>query len=376
MRLTRALEMARRNWRWLARIVLLWTLLGWPAPPGILVTLGPPQTVQTRHPLACVHTRLTDEFAPWKILRTMELVREMGAPTIVEYFPWAYVEGREGRYDWAHVDQVVDYAANQGITVIARLGMVPAWARPQPEVQQTIDSYLDPEHYAAFGEFVYQFVKHTAGRVKYVIIWNEPNISLEWGYRNVDPQAYTELLRISYARAKGANPDVVVLGGALAPTLEPVGSPYGMDDLEYLRRMYAAGAEDYFDVLAAHAYGLALPPDEPPSPTETNFRRIELVRQVMVDYRGNADKPIMITESGWNDSPRWTRGVNPSARIDYTLQAAEWAEQNWPYVKTVCTWMFRLPAPARSYMDYYAFVTPDFQLRPIYEAYREWAVGK
>jgi len=360
---------------WAARAAIVWAMLSWPSPPRVLLVPGPPHTVQTEHPVACVHTRLTDEIEPWKMLKTLELVRELGAPTIVEYFPWAYVEGPQGSYNWWHVDQVVDFANHQGLTIIARLGLVPDWARPKPEAQQTLDSFLDPDRYADFGEFVYQFVRHTAGRVKYVIIWNEPNLAVEWGFRPVDPEGYTALLKVAYSRAKEADSQVIVLGGALAPTLEPVGSELGMNDLDYLGRMYMAGAGKYFDMLAAHAYGLTFPPDDPPSAGATNFRRIELLRQVMLEH-GDGHKSVMITESGWNDSPRWTRGVRAGARIDYTLRAAEWAERHWPYVKAVCTWMFRLPAPARSYMDHFAFVTPDFQLRPIYEAYRDWARGE
>lgn len=349
----------------------LWSL---PAAPRVLVTLGPPQTVVTSHPLACVHTRLTDDAEPWKIQRTMTMVREMGATTIVEYFPWAYHEPRPGVFDWTHVDHVLDFANRQGITVIARLGMVPEWARPEPEALQTVDSYLAPDRFDEFGDFVYEFVKHTRGRVRHVIVWNEPNLALEWGFRPVDPAGYTELLKVAYARAKEADPSILVLGGALAPTLEPVDSPFGMNELEYLDRMYRAGAKDHFDVLAAHAYGLTFPPDEPPSPDTINFRRFELLREVMVRH-GDGDKPVMITESGWNDSPRWTKAVRPGARIQYTLGAVEWAEAHWPEVESVCSWAFRYPAPARSYMDYYTFVTPDFQPKPIYEAYREWAVG-
>src|SRR5262249_53127084 len=44
------------------------------------VPLGPQQTVQTINPKMGIHTRLTDEVEPWKIKKTLEMVREMGAP--------------------------------------------------------------------------------------------------------------------------------------------------------------------------------------------------------------------------------------------------------------------------------------------------------
>ena len=34
------------------------------------------------------------------------------------------------------------------------------------------------------------------------------------------------------------------------------------------------------------------------------FVRVELLREIMLRH-GQGDKPIMITESGWNDQPRW-----------------------------------------------------------------------
>ena len=68
---------------------------------------------------------------------------------------------------------------------------------------------------------------------------------------------------IVYPMIKAANPEVQVLAGALAPTLAPPGSEWGMNDLDYLQAMYDAGAADYFDILAIHAYGWHFDPDEP-----------------------------------------------------------------------------------------------------------------
>jgi hypothetical protein len=330
----------------------------------------PQQTVVTINPKMGVHTRLTDEVEPGKIKRTLEMVREMGAPWIVEYFPWSYLEPLPGIYDWAHADMVVDHARRQGLTVIARLGLVPDWARPA----DSPTSYLPHDRYAAFGDFVYAFAEHFRGRVGYIIIWNEPNLALEWGFQPISPEGYTAMLKVAYGRAKAANPDAKVLAGALAPTLAPPGSEWGMDDLEYLRRMYAAGAGDYFDVLAVHAYGWVYPADDPPDPTVVNFRRTELVRQAMVE-QGDAGKSIIITEGGWNDHPRWTRAVKPAQRISYTIQAYEMAH-GWEWCQAVVLWAFRYPWAAQSYLDYFTFVTPDFEPKPIYLEVQRYAKGE
>lgn len=361
--------------RHLLRLLLIAFLLRSIRSPHALVIPDPPQSVSTTNPVVGVHTRLTDEVEVWKIQQTLRLVREMGAPWIVEFFPWPYIEPEEDGFSWSHSDTVVRYAENQGLTVIARLGWVPEWARPEgsdPDLDQTTTlTHLDAEHYADFADFVAQFVARYRGRVDHVIIWNEPNLSFEWGYGSVDPQAYADLLRQVYRRAHAANPDVVVLAGALAPTLEPEGSPAALSDLIYLERLYEAGAAPYFDALAAHAYGQTSPPEEPPQWDAINFRRVELLRDIMVAH-GDADKPVYVTEAGWNDHPRRTEAVTPARRIEYTIGAYEWSRRHWPWCQSVAMWVFRYPAPTYSYQDHYTFVTPDFGPKVIYLELQEY----
>lgn len=356
-----------------ARLILAILILLCIRAPRPLVVPDPPQEVTTSNPIGGVHTRLTDEVEEWKIQRTLQMVRRMGTPWIVEFFPWPYIEPKEGEFSWHHTDMVIEHAENQGLTVIARLGWVPRWARPEGgrktsdlrTEEKTTLTHLDDEHLITFAEFVGRFVARYRGRVKHVIIWNEPNLSFEWGYRPVDPEAYTDLLREVYPRAHAANSDVVVLGGALAPTLEPEDSAAGMNDLAFLARMYEAGAAPYFDALAAHAYGHTSSPEAPPSPDAINFRRVELLREVMIAH-SDGTKPIYVTEAGWNDHPRWTGAVTPAERVTYTLGAYEWARQQWPWCECVAMWAFRFPAPTHSYHDHYAFVSTDFDPQVIY----------
>ncbi len=367
---------ARRALGWLARASVAVGALFSTGLPAPYVVVGPQQQVITQHPITCVHTRLTDEVAEWKIQHTLEMVREMGAPTIVEFFPWAYAETSPGVYDWGHSDQIVKHARAQGLRIIARLGLVPSWALPKGDnanIPVPLNT-LTPDHVGDFANFVEAFTAHYRGQIDAVIVWNEPNLSFEWGYQPVDPQFYVDLLRAAYPAAKRGNPDVVVLGGALAPTLEPEGSSFGMNDLEYLRQIYRLGASPFFDALAVHAYGMTSPPEQPPSPEVLNFRRVELVRQIMVE-NGDAAKPVFVTESGWNDAPRWVKAVRPSQRITYTLDAFAYAEQNWPWARAVCLWAFRYPAPTHSFPDYYTLVAPDFTPKPIYDEIQRWTGG-
>jgi hypothetical protein len=317
---------------------------------------------------------LIDEVHEWVIQRSLQLVREMGADTIVEFFPWAYAEASEDSYDWVSFDRIVRHARNQGLHIIARMGLVPAWARPDIDEQQTTLNYLPPESYDDFAEFVAAFAARYAGVVDHIIIWNEPNLAFEWGYQRVDPAAYTRLLRAVYAPVHEANPNVVILAAALAPTLEPPGSPHGLDDLLYLDALYESGAAEYFDALAMHTYGFTDPPEAAPGQDLLNFRRVELLRDIMLHY-DSAEKPVYITETGWNDHPRWTKAVRPSLRVGYTVNAYRWSAAEWPWVEKMCVWALRYPVNTLSYPDNFTLLTGDMQPRPIYYALQAYARG-
>ena len=341
-------------------------------PPQPLIQLGSQQHVHTQAELAGVHTRFVDEAEEWKIQRGLSMVREMGAPWIVEFFPWPYYEPTRGNFDWGSADRIVDHANRQGLQVIARLGFVPTWARPATvNGQPTTFTYLEEKDYGLLADFSAAFVSHFKGRINHVVIWNEPNLIGEWGLRAIDAAAYVRMLQMVYPAIKTANPDVQVLVGALAPTLEPIGGTQGLNDLIYLEQMYVAlsplakSARPY-DAWAVHSYGQVDPPEAAPAPDRINFRRLELLRQVMHEH-GDGEVPVYITEAGWNDDMRWVNGVSPAQRITYTLAAWAYARTHWPYVRCVAMWVFKLPAPAHGYRDHFTFVDPSLQPAPIYD---------
>jgi hypothetical protein len=311
-----------------------------------------------------VHTRLTDEAEVRKIDRTLEAVAEMGGSWIVEYFPWAYHEPAAGRYEWDHIDQVVSAAERNAVKVLARIDMVPAWARPDGSSPKL----LTPDRFPDYAAFLGRFAERYSGRVHGIIVWNEPNLSFEWGSRPVSPEQYVELLRQASAAIKSVAPELPVIAAGLAPTVEE--SDQALSDLMYLRAIYALGGGAYFDGLAAHAYGFRTPPEQDPAPEVINFRRVELLRTVM-EQAGDRSKPVYVTELGWNDHPRWTKAVRPAERIRYTTAALDLARSSWPWAEAVCLWAFRLPTLAHNYNDYYTLLTTEFEPKPIYEALRE-----
>ena len=83
-------------------------------------------------------------------------------------------------------------------------------------------------------------------------VWNEMNIDFEWPAGQISPDSYVnDMLAPAYNAIKSANPNVMVISGAPAPT--------GFDnntnawaDNRYMAGMLAAGGGNYADCIGAH----------------------------------------------------------------------------------------------------------------------------
>ena len=365
-----------------AGLILLWASYGWAERASV---------VETSHPRTIPHTDVNPyganffldlEVEAWKRQKTVEMAQAAGIGWAKQVFPWEAIEPRvkgryvdgEGRSTWQKYDEMVDLFASHGIQVIARLDRPPAWTREDNRFPQR-----PPDRFDDYGDFVYAFVSHFKGRIRYIQIWNEPNIFPEWGAQAVSPQQYVELLRIAYQRAKQADPNVVVLSAPLAMTVENFSDRRNLSDLVFLEEMYQAGAKDYFDILSANAFGMEDPPNAPASPDRLNFQRVTLQRAIMEKY-GDQNKAVWFNEYGWNASPPdfpkdeliWQR-VDERQQAEYTLEGIRLARAQWPWAGVFNIWYFRQVGdkpPDRS--DYYfRLVDVDFTPRPVYTRLKE-----
>jgi hypothetical protein len=328
-----------------------------------------------------INTFLEQEVEESKVEQSLALISGAGFDWIRQEFPWEDIEiSAKGdfwdhRWDqsaWAKYDRIVELADQYDLDIIARLDNPPAWSRAIGNTEGW--TLAPPDNLNDYGDYVYAVVRRYRGQISHYQIWNEPNIYPEWGDQPVDPEAYVELLRIAYQRAKEADPDCVVIAAGLAQTTD-LGAR-NLSDLVYLERMYAAGAGDYFDVMGAMVYGLWTgPQDRRVSVERTNFARVQLIREIMV-RNGDAAKPIWATEVGWNAVPEGFAGTAVYGRVteekqaEYTVQAYERAAREWPWMGVMNYWFFRRPSDSERDQSWYYFrmVEPDFVRLPVYRA--------
>ena len=344
-------------------------------------------------PYACVNpyginTFLHLEADPAARERSLAMIHDAGFRWIRQQFAWYDLEvGGKGVFTdtrqtppisaWAKYDHIVDLAARYDQEIIARLDAPPAWTRADGGVR---GAFGPPDRDEDYGDFVYAVVSRYKDSVHYWQLWNEPNLSYEWG-KHPDPEDYARLLCTGYRRVKEADPAAVVLSAALAPTVELgalwIDEGTNLSDLIFLQRLYDAGAGRCFDILSAQGYGLfSGPGDHRTNPLQINFSRNVLLRDIMV-RNGDAGKAIWISEMNWNAVPdsvpdRRFGQVTPQQQADYVVQAYQRAQREWPWVGVVNFWFFKRPDTSEQDQSWYYFrmVEPDFTPMPVYDAVR------
>lgn len=206
-------------------------------------------------------------------------MEEAGFHWLRQRFPWDAIESQPGIYDWAIWDEVVRDANRHNFSIIAVLDRSPGWARAESDAS---NPQAPPREVRDYGAFVATFVARYREEVDYYQIWDEPNISPHWGAREIDPAAYTSLLREGAIQVRSNDPEAMVLLAALAPTVEPGGA--NMSELSFLEALYQAEAAEWFDVVAAQLYPFEDAENAPPDPARLNWRRAALLRQVMESH--------------------------------------------------------------------------------------------
>ena len=95
------------------------------------------------------------------------------------------------------------------------------------------------------------------GRIAAYQVWNEPNLSREWGNRPPDAAGYVGLLKACSDAIRAADPAAIIISAGLAPTGTYDDSAHP-DDI-YLQAMYDAGFQHYVDAVGMHAPGFSAP---------------------------------------------------------------------------------------------------------------------
>lgn len=355
-----------------------------PPPPSPTPTAMPTATPIPRPPSSLdygIHMFIADQ--PSTTERDLHMAADAAFHWQKSLFQWRDIEGAgKGTFNWDDADRVVGASTAAGIKIIARLDFEPFWARADQAHNGPPDNYQD--YWDFVSAFVGRYAQGSAiGRVNAIEVWNEPNLDREWGNQPINQQSaadYVRLLGGAFTAAHAADPSVIVLTAGLSPN--GVTDGHSADDLEYLKWMYAAGLRGKFDALGAHANTQAPEVAVPlgvlkdfPHPS-FYFRRIEQLRQVMVD-NGDTARRIWLTEWGWtadtvHPAYKWF-AVSEDKKASNLVDAFVYAREHWtPWIGVMTVWTLADPTWTADREEYWwAIANPDGTPRAAYSLIRQ-----
>jgi hypothetical protein len=221
--------------------------------------------------------------------RELDAMQNTGATWIRFDFLWPTIEPQNGQFNWTLYDRVVPAVKARGMKILGELVFTPDWARGP---SCTATDKCPPGDPAQYQEFAKAVVARYKGSVSNWEIWNEPNLAGFWA-TGPDPVAYTQLLKAAYPAIKSVDPNATVVSGGLAPAGTRDASKY--PPLDFLKAMYAAGAQGSFDAFGMHPYTYPYTPDDPAP--YNNYYQLGTYYDVMV-ANGDANKQVWATEAG------------------------------------------------------------------------------
>lgn len=255
----------------------------------------------------------------------LDLIAATGATaTRVDIF-WSLISVGEPRvgtdpaddtYDWRRPDAILTGLAERGITPIVSLYSTPGWAAADPAMG-AVDDPFNPvrpaiprvgpyaQTMAALalrygGEYVPAGADEPLPEVRRIELWNEPNFA-----RFLAPQvsdgrrtamrAYARMVRAAYPAIKEANPDAVVIVGAVGPSGSDSDTRTG--GLTWLDAM--ARARVPMDAWSQHIY-----PSAAPEVVTGVFPSWSSIGRLLNRLDAVAPGlPLYITEAGYTTSP-------------------------------------------------------------------------
>ena len=306
----------------------------------------------------------------------LDSIRTMVFSHVKQTFAWEDIEPLEGEWHFQESDRILDEIERRGMRLVARLTDTPGWALPS-EADATTFIDAPPADLANYANFCGAVASRYRGRIAAYQIWNEPNLSREWGNQTPNAAGYVGLLKACSEAIRAADPAAILISAGLSPTgtYDERAHP---DDI-YLQAMYDAGFAQYVDVVGVHAPGFSPPERSPDRAVEMGsqrfftFRRVEDLRKIMV-ANGDAARQMAILETGWtrddvNPDYAWF-AVSEKVQARHLVAAYQYAADHWrPWVGLMSSIYVADPDWGPKNEEYYwSVLTPEGYQTPAYPA--------
>lgn len=273
------------------------------------------------------------------------------------------------------VDRVVAGANARGVKPFFTVTGTPCWASTAPSTlkqdcsgawwERGVQTYApNASDVAAYGRAVAFLAERYGDQVAGWELWNEPNHD-EFFKADDQAQRYADLVKTAYPLIKAADPDAVVVAGAIS-----------LSDTAFVDQLFRHGIAGSFDAFSVHPYSLNRSPLEAGPDVPTSFiRGVPAVREVML--RHGDSSPMWLTESGWSTSDvrrdSWDSGVSEATQARYLEeQYAQFLQ--WDYVDVNIWYMLKDYTSDRSHLwGNCGLIDSDGRRKPAFAAFQRAA---
>jgi hypothetical protein len=292
-----------------------------------------------------------DDLSPWGVASGAEwfseyprfnpLLRNGGVSWLRGFYEWQTLQPKQGFWNWAPTDRLVNNAVANGIRLTFPLAYFAPWASADGGTRR-----FPIKDMQFWRDYVSGLVSRYHENIKYWEVWNEFNGSFA---QDGTPEIYASLVREASIAAKKIDP------GA------KIGMSVANFDVSFLSAAIKAGAADHFDYICVHPY-------EKLGALEKNgeadfLAMAATLRQMLAANNQPVDTPLWITEIG-AQAP-----VNPDQQGD-RRQAALLVKA---YVLSIASgfqriFWFEARGPSYGNQMDHGLIRADFTLRPSYQA--------
>ncbi len=222
-------------------------------------------------------------------------------------FNWFQAEPKQGTYDWALFDGLINGARAKGLTVLATIGYTPAWAsRANVDGKDTLNDVPKAGHYEAF---VKAAVGRYKDRVQHWELWNEPNLG---EFFEGTAQEYVDLVLKPGAKAVHA---VCPACKTLGPDIATVGKEYA----NWMKTTLSQALSD-IDIISGHVYSDFPKPGDTTS--DSFFTKLEAHRVLKLGTTVIYEDPLSLREAivanGGGSKPFWLTETGRKAKFGDT----------------------------------------------------------
>ncbi len=225
----------------------------------------------------------------------------------------------------------------------------------------------------AYARFVAGLPRRSANPL-YIVVWNEPNLWIEWSNAPNATQYARFFVAVSNAIRGLGDARIRLVNGALAPADQ---------HLSFLDKMLrVAGFSDAFDVWASHCYPYNHPAwyNSHTGTARYGTYAIDcyLEEQNVIKKYGRTGFKVILTETGYQLGENLYKfegfpAITENNRADYMTSAFRDYWQNWPEV--IAATPFELSDPAGAW-DEFDWISPTYPFTPHLQYSRVAALPK